>query len=294
MKSTAVLDLTGTNGTVIPAGSIVSVQATSDKFITDSEVTIAGGVAAVNATAQIAGGIVALAGTITNIDTPIFGWTTVNNSADAEVGREIESDADLRERRELSTLALGQNLVDSLFGQLSNLDGVEDALVIDNKTDATDANGIPAHQFLSVVSGGSDDDIADKVWVNTPQGINSHGSTTVSITDAQGFPQDVLFSRPIDVDIYLSLDITTESGVFPSSGVDDIKEAIVAYGAANFKISDDVILSGFYTPINSIPGVTSIDLRIGITPSPTGVDNIAIAIDKISRYLTSRIEVDIV
>jgi len=292
-NSTATVTISGTNGTLIPAGSIVSVVSTNAFFITNQEVTIAGGAVDVAVTAQVVGAIEAAAGTLTQIETPIFGWVSVTNVADASVGREEETDTALRERRELSTQALGNNLVDSLFGQLLNIDGVEDALVLDNKTDIIDANGIPPHQFLSVVLGGLNADIANAIWNNTPQGINSHGAITEVITDAQGFPQDVKFTRPDDVLIYFKVDITT-NGSFPASGEEDIKTAIVAYGIGNFKISDDVIRSEFYTPINTIPGIQSIDLRIGLSSSPTGTSNLTIDVDEISRYSTVRVEVNVV
>lgn len=293
-KSITTITITGTPGTVIPVGSKAAVVSTGEKFITDSEVTIPGGGSIdVACTAENFGVISAAAGTIIVIDTPIFGWAAVTNAADAAPGREEETDAALRERRVLSTITLGQNLVDSLFGQLRNIDGVTDARVISNGTDAVDANGIPAHQFLSVVAGGAAADIAQAIWKNTPQGILSYGALTEVITDDQGFPQDVKFSRPTDVDIYFKVDVTTDAS-FPGTGSADIKAALVAYGEANFGIGEDVIRSEFYTPINETPGITSIDLRIGLAPSPSGTANPVIAIDEISAYDISQVEVNLV
>lgn len=290
--STATVTLTGVNGTVITQGSQVAVSGTEEVFVIDEDATIVGGTASVGVTAQETGPIEAVAGSITVILTPIFGWTGVTNPLDAAVGSDEETDAELRERRTLSTQALGQNLIDSLYGQLLNLDNVEDAIVIDNKT-AAPADGIPAYQFLVSILGGDDAEIAETIWKNTPQGIASFGTTTVVHTDDQGFPQDVKFTRPSDVEIYFKVDITTDSS-FPGTGSTDIKNAIVEYGQENFKISDDVIRTKFYTPINTVPGITSIDLRIGLSASPTGTANLTIDLDEVSRYDTSRVEVNIV
>jgi len=293
-NSTVAGIITGTEGTVIPAGSKASVASTNDVFITLSEVIIpAGGSIIVDMQSEETGSIEASTGTLTVIETPIFGWSAITNSSSATIGRDEETDAELRIRREQSTQALGQNLVDSLFGQLLNIDGVEDAVVISNGTDAT-VDGIPPHQFLSSILGGDNDEIANTIWDNTPQGIASYGDTTVEITDDQGFKQDVKFTRPDDVNIYLKVDITVNTDEFPGSGSTDIKDAIVAYGLANFKISDDVILSEFYTPINSVPGILTIDLRIGLGASPTGTANLIIDLDEVSRYDTTRVEVNIV
>ena len=99
------------------------------------------------------------------------------------------------------------------------------------------------------------------------------------------------FTRPSDVEIYFKIDITT-NGDFPGSGASDIKTAVVAYGVENFKISDDVILSEFYTPINTVPGITSIALFIGLSASPSGTSNLVIDLDEVSRYDTTRVEVN--
>ena len=287
--------ISGAVNTVIPKDSFIDVSGTLERFVTDTEVTIpVGGSIGVTVTAQDFGVISAASGSLTVIGSPIFGWVSVTNTTDAIVGREEETDADLRDRREQSTLTLGQNLADSLFGQLLDVEGVEDAVVVNNRTDSVDVNGIPAHEFLSVVSGGLAADIASIIWGNTPQGIASFGALTEVIVDAQGFSQDVKYSRASDINIYLKMDITTDSTLFPASGSDDIKAACVAYGLLNFKISDDVIRSGFYTAINATPGITSIDLRIGIAPAPAGTANIVIDVDEISRYSIARVEVNIV
>ena len=288
--SKVALTLTGVNGTIIPAGSLVAIPNNTEQFATDLDATISGGTASINATAVSEGPVIASAGSITQIDTPVFGWQTVTNAADATEGTNEETDAELRDRRSKSTQSAGQNLVDSLFGQLSNLDNVTSARVISNGTDITSPEGIPAHQFLSIVEGGLASDIADSIWLNTPQGILSYGNLTEQITDAQGFPQDVKFSRPTSIDIFFKVTVTTDSN-YPGSGDGDIKDNILAFGDANYGIGEDVILSQFYTPINSVPGVVSIDLRIGFTASPTGTSNLTIDFDEISNYDLSFIEV---
>jgi len=292
--STVTGTFTGTPGTPIPINSEASVFDTGDKFKTliDAEIGI-GGTVDIPMQAVNTGPIEAVAGSLTVIETPIFGWTSVTNSSDALVGRSEETDAELRVRREQSTQALGQNLVDALFGQLLNLDGVEDAVVISNGSEVT-VGGIPPHQFLCSVLGGDNQDIADTIWVNTPQGIASFGALTVPVTDAQGFLQPVKFTRPSEVEIYFKIDITVDPVEFPSGGEDDIRNNVADYGTANFKISDDVIRSEFYTPVNYTPGVLTIDLFIGLSASPSGTANISIDVDEISRYSSSRVEVNIV
>lgn len=277
------LTLTGADGTIISAGSLVSIPNNTEQFAIDLDVTIASGTATANATAINSGPIIATVGSVIQIDTPIFGWQTVTNAADATEGTNEETDAELRDRRSKSTQASGQNLVDSLFGQLSNLDDVTSARVISNGTDSVDANGIPAHQFLSILQGGSNADIAEAIWINTPQGILSFGAITEQIIDSQNFPQEINFSRATEVDIYFKVTVTTDAN-YPGSGDGDIADNIKAFGTSTYGIGEDVILSQFYTPINAVPGVVSIDLRIGLSASPTGLSNLAIDFDEIANY----------
>ena len=291
-SSTATLTLSGDSGTIIPIGTAFATSDTAERFLTDNQVTIgAGGTVQVAATAENTGAIEATAGTITTIANPILGLNSVTNANDAEVGRDIETDAELRIRREQSTQALGQNLTDSLFGQILNIDNVVDALVISNRKDVIDLNGIPPHQFLTVVDGGAEEDIANAIWVNTPPGIDSYGDITAIVIDSQGFPQEVKYSRPTEIDIYMEIDVITDIE-FPIDGDDQIKDGVVTFGNT-LGISDDVILSKFYTPINQIDGVVGITVKIDTVSPATGTSNIAIAIDEIAKFDTTRVVVNV-
>jgi len=291
-KSTVVAILGGTVGTIIPSGSQASVVDTGQIFETIEDVVITSGSEAVNMRSVTTGENIALTGTLTVIETPIFGWTSITNTESAVVGTNKETDAQLRIRRELSTQALGNNLTDSLYGQLANLGGVEGVVVWDNKTEAT-AGGLPANQFGVSIIGGVDEEIAETIWKNTPQGIASYGDTTVYHTDIQGFSQPVMFTRAVDYPVYFRIDIETSSE-FPITGIEDIKKAVADFGTENFKISDDVIMSKFYNPINTVPGVVSISLFMGVSSSPSGTSNLAVSNWEISRYNALWVEVNII
>ena len=286
--SKVVLSIIGLDGTKIPAGSLVSIPNNSEKFSTDIDVVISSGVATVEATAVNSGKIIALAGSITQIDNPVFGWQSVTNLADAKVGTDEETDAELRARRSKSTKSPGQNMSDALFAQLLNLDNVSDVRIISNGTDTTSSDGIPAHQFLSIVNGGLNSDIAKTIWINTPQGIMSYGDVTEKIIDSQGFEQNIRFSRPIIVDIFFTIVITVDSN-YPATGDEDIKDNIVKFGESNNVIGKDIILSQFYTPVNLVKGVISISIRIGPNPFMLDPDNIQMAYNALANYDKSNI-----
>ncbi len=153
-QSTVTLTVDGVDTTFIPTGSLVSTSDTGASFITTADVTLTAGVDTVTAESEDFGPILAVAGTITVIDSPVTGWTSVTNAADAIPGTLIENNVVLRARRERSLGIEAQSVIDSLFAGLSNLENVVSVAVLENDTNAVDANGLPAHSFLSLVQGG--------------------------------------------------------------------------------------------------------------------------------------------
>jgi uncharacterized phage protein gp47/JayE len=296
-RSHVELTLTGDSGTVIPEGSLISTSDTGDELSTDVSVTIDGtGNAIVQATALEFGPITMLAGTITEIDNPVTGWDTVNNTVDAIEGTNEESDPDLRARRQRSVARDAQAIIDGIRAAVENIDNVTQAVVLENDTDAVDGNGLPAHSFQVVVSGGADIDVADIIWLKKPAGIQAFGDITEQIIDSQGVSHDISFSRPTAVTIYVEVTITTFAE-YSANGDDLIKQAIVDYANGDlvdnrsFGLADDVIYTRLYTPINSVAGHEIDDLQISISSPASGTANIAIAVDEIADFQIANITV---
>jgi len=296
-KTKAELSLAGDPGTVIPEGSLVSTSDTGDELSTDTSVTLDGaGNAIVQATALEFGPISMLASTITEIDSPVTGWDTVNNTSDANEGTNEESDPDLRARRQRSVARDAQAIIDAIRSAVENIDNVTQAVVLENDTDAEDANGLPAHSFQAVVSGGKNIDVADAIWLKKPAGIQAFGDITVEIIDSQGISHDISFSRPTPVTIYVEVTLTTFPE-YPANGDDLIKQAIVDYANGDlvdnrsFGLADNVIYTRLYTPINSVAGHEIDDLQISIVSPADGVVNIPISITQIADFQIANITV---
>jgi len=297
-SSRAELSITGDTGTVIPEGSLVSTLDTGEQFSTENTITLDGaGNGVVFASAVNTGLIIALSGTITEIDTPITGWTSVNNPTNAQVGTDQETDVELRVRRSNSVARDAQAIIDAIFAGVANIDGVTKVVVLENDTNSIDANGLPPHSFQVIVVGGVNEDIGDIIWLKKPAGILSFGSTTVQILDSQGVPHDISFSRPTIIDIYVEVDLTTFVD-YPVNGDDLIKQAIVDYAngklvaGRDFSLAEDVIYTRLYTPINSVQGHEIDALRIGTSIGPTGTINIPIGTTEASQFLNVNIIVN--
>jgi hypothetical protein len=98
-------------------------------------------------------------------------------------------------------------------------------------------------------------------------GIATYGSplgtpVTQTVTDSQGFTHSISFTRPAAVTVYVVIDVTVDPTTFPSDGVTEIVDAIVAY-AQNYTIGFNVVSSAiaaqvFPTAPNGVTGVLDV------------------------------------
>lgn len=292
--STVDLLCVGQQGTIIPAGSLVKSASTNATFQTVAEATIpSGGQVTIAAQASVKGLILAPAGTLTKIDTPIYGWQTVSNPLDAVPGRDEETDEQLRLRRRASTSTPAQSILDAMRGALLNIASVLQAEVYENDEDTTDiVTGLPPHSIYCVVDGGANQDILDTIWLKKGSGVTLVGTTTGIVYDSKGNPHTMRFSRPTDVNVYVVVNLHTRSG-WPTDGVQRIKDALTSWAVANQTIGEEVIYSRLFDPINSVPGHSIDSLYIGTTAAPTGTANIAVPFDGLSRFDSTRIVVNV-
>lgn len=156
-----------------------------------------------------AGEIPAYAGTITVIVTPIVGVNTVSNLEDITPGNNIESDPTLRARRYVSVAFPGSTNADAIRSKVANITGVTNVFVDNNVTLVTNANGTPGKAFQVVVLGGANQAIADTIFGAMPAGIQAYGTTNVTIIDASGNPQNIGFTRPTAIPIYVIARLTS-------------------------------------------------------------------------------------
>lgn len=289
--------LTGTPSTVITAGSRVSIVATGYQFTLDANVTIGGGGTVVgHFTAAVTGQVQALAGSITQIQTPISGWTGVTNALDQTViGAVVESDAKYRIRQIAELRGQGQGTVAAIRAALSAIPDVTDVYVFSNVSDAIDDNGLPPHSFESVVDGGTDAAVAQAILDTKPVGIASYGTTTQGATDANGFGVDINFSRPEELDITIAITLIAESGKYPTNGNDIIKAALVAYGDDNYHVGSEVRSSALVPTIfAATPGVLELQLPlIGTGETLDSSDSIVVTNRQKASLDSSRVTITV-
>lgn len=292
-RSEAVCGVTGTPGTVIPTGSRIKNSDTNTYWRLQADggdVTIPAASATTGTfESEEFGEVLGVAGTLDTIDTVISGWASVNNDLDADLGRDLETDAELRLRRANLLQVEGAGTLDSIRTEVLSVEGVEQVTMLENVTMSTDGNGLPAKSFETLVLHDSADldEIAQAIWDTKPAGISAFGSDTGTAVDSLGADQVMAFSVADDVLIYVSLTATTSAG-FSSS--DNIKLSIIEYGDA-LLMGDDVYkaaaeASAFIPGVINVPG-----FKLDIYSSPTATADISIGVRQIARFDTSRISV---
>lgn len=216
-------------------------------------------------------------GALDEIETPIVGWESVTNTTAGVVGRGVETDAELRIRREGSIRIGARNTLEGIQAALQASDGVTQVLVRQNNGTVNDADGVPPQHVWAIVQGGEAPDIARILFDRVAAGIGTFGGETEVVTSAiTGQSYDIHFDRPTVVPIYI--EVTIEPSAFlPTDYVQRVRDALVNFGLG-LNIGEDVIFTRLYCPIGNALDAESYvsDLKIGIVDPASGTSNIVI------------------
>lgn len=287
-KSEAELTLNLDDGVTVPAGSLVAHSARPDIiFETLVDVTNSSGITddfQVDAECTQTGPTVAGNGTLTVIVNAIGGWNSVTNAEDADVGRNIDNDIILRQRREDQLALRGGSTLAAIKADLldvsSNeaLSDMRSVAVLENTDDIT-VDSLPPHSFEVLIDDGDtptidNDLIAQIIWDGKPAGIATYGSESGTAIDDNGDSQIVNFSRVTLRPVYIDVALTTTAD-FPVGGADLVKEAIVASGA-DYGISELVIALHLRSAALTVTGVVDVPtFELGFSASPSGTANLS-------------------
>jgi hypothetical protein len=184
--------------------------------------------------------------------------------------------------------------------------GVTACTVLQNDTDVTDGNGLPPHSDRvhrprrnSTLTCGSGI-LASKAAGTRAYGTNALGT----IVDSQGNTQQIDFTRPTTLNIWIIVNGTKDAATYPSDGDAQIKQALVNYslgllldsaGKQVFKgygAGDTVNAWNLVQAVKTISGVKSISsILIGTANPPTTSNDVATTVRQLALFDTSRISV---
>jgi len=295
---TASLTLTFTGAATVPAGSLVasSVDATSLWALDEDVVATGAGDVDGAATCTVVGPVAAAAGELTVISTPVAGWSAVTNAADASEGLEIETDTELRLRREIEVPGGGSGSIDSIVAEVRPIDGVLEVLGLENTSWRADAP-MPPHSFeivfWSTYTGATltalEVLIAAAIFRVKAASCHAYGSTEVTHTDDQGIDHVVGMTLADELVLELEYTIETSTGYTEAS----FKAAVVA--ALTYGIGDDVLYTRAIAAGYAAAGVENV---VSLTMTLDGVGpvtaDIAVGLREIATLDTADITVVVV
>ncbi|MFA9162062.1 hypothetical protein ACEP13_14745, partial [Enterococcus faecium] len=131
-----------------------------NNWILENDLTLGAGENLVDFRSEFFGAISLPVGTFLEPKEIIFGVKTITSTKAPIEGRLGESTAHFMERRARKLAINNTHDREGIEASLIDLSGVLDALVLENNTNATDSNGVPAHSINAIVLGGSSEDIA--------------------------------------------------------------------------------------------------------------------------------------
>ena len=300
--STGVVTFTGDTGTVIPKDTVVYVDGDSSRrFTTANEVTIdSEGTARVNVTSEVQDAIAAPVGTLTQLETPITGVTSLTNTREISLGSPtVETEAKLRARRN-NTLTIGGNGTPSaLHAALAQLDGVTSVRIINNNTSKWVEKGTtgiyrPPNSFEAIIENGFNEDIIKVLTVVSSGTSEMFGDLTAFYTDVTGNNHLVRYSRPSELTIYATVTYTLyDEEVFPEDGEARIAVEMEEWASTEYQLGVDVLVDRLYVPIFNVPGVARATIVVGSSQEVQSDTDVSVELYEKAILLTENISVSI-
>jgi len=271
-------------------------KATKSNGISVNQLGTTGLVAAINY-----GPMEIASNTITTIITTQDGWDSVNNVVRGQSGRFTETDDQLRLRYPAGVYRLGAATIDAIKANIiETVMGLVSCAVYENVKDVVDEDGRPPHSIEVVAYGGDPNAIANEIFRLKAAGIDTFGTTTVTVSDVGGYRHDINFNRPLPIYVWVTAQITLyDEETFPANGDTQIANIIVATGNT-FEVGKDILHQRFHGPIYSrVNGIASIVISTAVTSDPTATPapgayttgNKVIAVREVPRFLFERVTV---
>jgi uncharacterized phage protein gp47/JayE len=240
-------------------------DASGNKFILATSETFTAGTYSRDFRAQTIGVVSVPINTITTPVTVVNGVISVNNpTAATSVGQTQETDAQLRVRRQQSVSNASTGYLNGLLGKILSLEGVTEAVLYENVTNATDAFGIPEHCIWLIVAGGADIDIANTLYGSKSYGCDMRGSETYNITTASGGTFVAKWDNPTPETLYIRFDIkrTVPTFVFSEATIKTYIKENLNYGIGQFAETSSITAIALLGIISQGGGGVPINVEI--------------------------------
>jgi hypothetical protein len=272
-KGQVTLRLSGTPGTVVTQGKMAAGGGLDglSRWVLIEDVTIgAGGTVDTVAQADEAGRVLALAGQIAVIATPVPGWASVTNLEAASPGADSETDTQLRIRRSQSLQLGAGNGLAAIRSKLLDLEFIQQAAVFDNPDgEAAVVEGVsmPAHSYLAIVlpdtlTSDQQATVARLLYDNTPVASRTAGTDVVAtVTGADGFAKSIGFDFATEVPANVVGMLTMASGFSAIDASASLRRLVEDY-ESTLQIGDPLTQLALCAFAFQVPGVLALSATI--------------------------------
>lgn len=182
--------------------------------------------------------------------------TNLDNPNPATIGRNEESDQELKQRRNNILEINAYSTIGGILGKILDLDGVDDCIVYENATDTYDATrDINAHSYWVIAKGGDVAEITELIAKYKTGGTGLKGTIETTYTEnfirnngtTRTIVHEVKFDRPSQTEIYINLEVSKKN---PTDTIDiqAIKDSLVAL---DFNIAQNLTVTELYATVYS-------------------------------------------
>lgn len=272
--------VTGLQGTKIPFGAMVQDSLNRQfRYLSTEGLTIGSdGTAEGTFYCTEHGAIEVAANTVNRIVTVVAGWDTVNNAEAGVVGRDRESDAELRERMRASVSINARGSLAAIKSALAAIDGVLDVEVLENATNTPVTKygvSMVSHSIAVCIVGGEDEDIAEALYRKKDVGCATNGSTKVTYVDPDYPEQEYEYSIIRPSTVAFKIQITCYASSLPATTQATLRSALIADfngQGSNSRIgmAQVVYSNRFWAAIIAVDAsvpLTSIEIGLGDSPT---------------------------
>lgn len=275
------VEFAGVPQTLIPKGSLAETQA-GDAFETTSVLIIGNdGVTKGDMRSVKTGPVGCGAGGLVRVASSVLGWETVNNPADAVLGRVAESDIRTRRRRRntlaKNTVSVGEAITSALY----DIEGVESLSYRENYTDADQViDGVPLvkHSIYVCVDGGPREEIAVALLRTKTVGAAYNGSETVEVTEpSSGQVYNVKFDRPKEITVFCR--VTVRKSPFDAQTL--IPDAVEKWVAGETDTDDGLAVGRDVSPFEIAAAVNTAEPRLFVLKVELSADGVTWSTDVI-------------
>ncbi|WP_297489169.1 baseplate J/gp47 family protein [uncultured Cetobacterium sp.] len=222
--ATTTIEFKSDNTVIVPKNTYIRIKDTGLNYYTVSQLIIDNEtrVGSVQAIAENTGtDYNSNIGTITELVNSISGIISLTNITPATGGDNIENDDLYRETLKIANRSKGGSTADAIQAQLRKTTGVNSVLVLENRTDSVDANGIGPGRFKCWIDGIASELVAKTIHKYGPLGIETEGDILYKVQNVSGQEVDIRFQEFEKIKLYVRVRIINST-----SSVDQLKDSI--------------------------------------------------------------------